>query len=231
MRASYTAYNPRVRIATALGLAGLVGFAVTAVPAISLGQPVVANEPPSRWVLTGGTVVVGTKVSEEPEYYVVQTSSGVVRIRKVDLARIELQGAVAPAPTAPAPAPAAPAPATPAPAPRDESSGAGTFLRGLGLFGASYGIAAIIGVIVVAAGEPEGNLLLIPVAGPVLFFQDATLNLQSVLYVGLDVVAQAVGLGMMIFGMATYDAADATSLRLAPRVTSTEQGLWATLSF
>ncbi len=149
-----------------------------ATPQLAVAQsaaPVVSNEPPARFVLTQGGLVVGTKVGEDAEYYLVQTQAGVVRIRKTDVARIDLNFGVQPSAQ---PQPQPPAPSTSSPSPPQASRGAqdeiarrpgrALFLSGL-IPSLSLYVIQAIGAVVVSIFDVAGNWLYVPVMGPVLY--------------------------------------------------------------
>lgn len=158
-----------------------VVFSAALLPAASASAqsaPVVQNARPSRYVLTQGAVVEGVPIGEDATYFVVRTAQGDVRIRKVDVARIEFSGAPAVAP--PPPAVAAPPP-TPVAAfetdderedrvERDKAEAQ----RSAAFWGGFLGFATVYGLTVGGAAigsifEPEAAWLYIPLAGPLLY--------------------------------------------------------------
>jgi hypothetical protein len=174
----------------------LVAF-LHALASAAAAQPVVANERPVRYVLTGGTAVIGTRIAEDAEYYTVQTAQGPVRIRKADVAYIDFQaggGGAAPAPTAPA---------QPAPPPRraNPSNDLGAVLAGIGLagFAVSYFFTIIVGAFVTIVDE-DASYLFIPGAGPMMYYAIADPPKQVLGLLVVDTVLQAGGIAMAIAG-------------------------------
>jgi len=206
-------------------LGAALAFVVALLPLEAGAQPVVENAPPAQWILTSGTVVVGTQVSEDAEFYTVQTSQGLVRIRKTDLARIDLHGASQPVVSS-SPAIASSAPPAPVPAPRveDDDGGGTLFLEGLGCFALSYGITALVGALV-ALADDDGNLLFIPVAGPILFGDAQGVASNDWVYLVIDSVLQGAGIVAMIAGLATWGAGGEARLHAAPWYASGAGGI------
>lgn len=179
--------------------------------------PVATNERPMRFVLTGGNVVIGTKIGEDAEFYTVQTASGPVRIRKSDIAFMDFNvqaGTTAPTmpmqPPQPVYAPPAYPPVSPPVAPypaRPRRPGRGLFIAGVIVFSVFYGLTALGGTIA-STESPSALWLLIPVAGPLVFYAagDADKDAFGILLV--DSVAQAAGLVMWIMGRSIMDAAE-----------------------
>lgn len=142
--------------------------------------PVVTNARPSRYVLTQGAVVEGVQTGEDAEYFVVRTANGDVRIRKVDIARIEFVGPVGPR-NQDAP-PASPAPVSAVSreqqaddeaedrreAEKAEAQRSGAFYAGVLGFGTVYGL-TVLGAAIGSFFDPEAAWLYIPLAGPLLY--------------------------------------------------------------
>jgi hypothetical protein len=209
--------------------------ALAAAPADA--QPVVQNAPPVQWVLTSGTVVVGTEVSEDAEFYTVQTNQGLVRIRKTDVARIDMHPAAGPSapPVVSSEPPVVSSgsrPPAPLPAPRQDGgdgaeSGGTLILEGVLVFGLSYGLTALVGALVSLA-DPDGELLFIPVTGPIQFGVAQEVANNDWVYLVIDSVCQFGGLVMILWGLITSgdDRSDA-SLEVAPWIAAGEGGLSA----
>ncbi len=224
------------------------------VPTAPSAEPVVvANERPMRFVLTGGNVVIGTKTGEDAEFYTVQTASGAVRIRKTDIAFMDfntdagatpplVQGAAPPPTYTPPPpmyAPVAPPPVAPYPA-RPRRPGRGLFIAGVIVFSVFYGLTALIGTIA-STEESSALWLLIPVAGPLVFYATGSPDRDAFGLLLVDSLAQAGGLTMWIVGRSIMDAAEggqasnpfevADGVELVPLVTTRTQGAGLSLRF
>jgi hypothetical protein len=192
-------------------------------------QPVVENERPMRFVLTRGAEVVGTRVGEDAETFTVQTASGLVRVRKVDIAYMDYRTSpppvVVPAAPSPAPPPVAPAIApAPAPAPVYVASPPPrrrqTLLRaGITGLAVSYAITAGIGAIA-SIWESEANWMLVPVAGPMIYYQVADLEREVLGLLLLSTIVQGASLAALIVGIAVASrgADEATARAAAPRL-------------
>ncbi len=192
--------------------------------------PVVSNERPARFVLTGGTVVVGTKISEDAEYFVVQTASGVVRVRKRDIASIDF-GAGPPAQAAPA---ASTPPAAPPPTAEENESSTGgkIFSASFGTFIGIYVLTAVTGAFI-AIVDADANWMLVPGAGPLLYYRLGDLSEKSLGVLILCTVLQGGAiLGMLVGGVMSGGSTDASNgLRIAegveivPQISRTAGGL------
>jgi hypothetical protein len=229
------------------------------VPSLALAQPeppppqappptdqpaVVSNERPMRFVLSGGNVVVGTKIAEDAEFYTVQTATGPVRIRKTDVSFMDFntQGGAAPvAPANPQPTYAPPPTYAPVPPPvapypvRPRRPGRGLFIAGVIIFSIFYGMSFLYGTIGSTEEMPDLWLLL-PVAGPLIFYATGTPDRDSLGLLLVDSIAQAAGLIMWIAGKSQMDRAEeeqaaqnpfriADGVDLFPAVTTRVQGL------
>jgi len=220
------------------------------VPAVGLAQtapPVVVNAPPARWVLTQGAVIEGTQISEDAEYYVVRTASGEVRIRKVDVARIDIAGA-APV-VAPVAAPVAAAPvvvrerseeeteeeaaANEAAKKRKESEGA--FWGGVTAFGVVYGL-TFVGGAIGSAWDPEAVWLYVPLAGPLLYGARANVDDTGWALLGMLTFFQGGSFLALIVGTILWAAAPSadapapSAFAVTPWLGSRETGLTVTLA-
>jgi hypothetical protein len=122
-----------------------------------------------RFILTGGTVVIGTRVGEDGEFFTVSTSSGLVRVRKSDIASMDYNvgGGTAVVQTPPPPA----YPTTPTynytPA-RPRRPGRGLLIAGTIVFSISYGL-TVFGATIASVDNSDAFLLLLPVAGPIVY--------------------------------------------------------------
>jgi len=185
-------------------------------------QPVVQNERPARYLLTGGGVVVGTKVGEDAEFFVVQTSSGVVRVRKTDIASIDFNtgggGATPVATTGPAPAPAPPPPVDNR-YPGPSRTGHKVFTAGLWTFVGVYLFVSILGALISTA-DPDANWMLVPVAGPMLYYQFGDLHREVFGILLLTTILEGAAFTTMIIGaaMGSGDAEASRGFHLADGV-------------
>lgn len=198
----------------------------SAIPATARAQdtsqsiPIVSNERPTRFVLTGGGQVIGTRISEDAETWTVQTAQGLVRVRKLDIAYMDFRtGAAAPPPVAPTAPPVVVAASPPPPAPPPERSRRKGLLRaGITGLAVSYGITAGIGAIA-SIWEPDANWLLMPVAGPLLYYQVGDLDRGVLGLLLLSTVFQAASLVALVVGIVVYsrdDGGDAGAQLPAP---------------
>ncbi len=213
-----------VRPVAFFALAALLHALAPAASAQSAGDPpVVSNERPVRYVLTGGSAVIGTRIGEDAEYYVVQTAAGPVRIRKADVAYIDFQTAG----TAPGPAAAAPAPAPQRRA--NASNDLGAVLAGIGIagFAVSYFFTIIVGAFVAIVDE-DASYLFVPGAGPLLYYTVADPPKQVLGLLIVDTVLQAGGIAMAITGAVLVGSDDEANagrrFALAPWITGGDGG-------
>lgn len=180
-------------------------------PAPQPAAPVVA-ERPMRFILTGGTVVIGTRVAEDAEFFTVNTASGLVRVRKSDVASMDYNvsaGTQAPA-IAPQPPPQQqlPPPSFNYTATRPSRPGRGLLVAGTIMFSISYGL-TVFGATIASVENSDAFLLLLPVAGPVVYAAVAdedTGDGSLALFINLTLL-QGAGLIMLIVGASKSAAA------------------------
>lgn len=202
--------------------------------------PVVANDRPMRFVLTGGAQVIGTRVGEDAETWTVQTASGLVRVRKIDVSFMDFRtGAPVPPPPIAGPPPVVmpvqPAPPPPPPArPRRKS----LMTAGISGLVATYAITAITGSII-STWDSDATWMLMPVAGPLLYYQAGDIDKDYVGLLLLSTLFQGASLVAMIIGIVVYSnsgedvpvaAASAPRIALTPVLSPQVQGLRLSLS-
>ncbi|MBI2894617.1 MAG: hypothetical protein HYY06_13775 [Deltaproteobacteria bacterium] len=179
-----------------------------AAPPIAQPQPppppppaVAAPERPMRFILTGGTVVIGTRVGEDAEFFTINTSTGLVRVRKSDIASMDYNVTSGAAPVVQQPQ--QPIVSTPVPAytyARPRKPGRGLLVAGTIVFSISYGL-TVFAATVASVDNPDAFLLLLPVAGPIVYgaSSDDVEGEAFALLFNLSVV-QGAGLLMLIIG-------------------------------
>jgi hypothetical protein len=231
---------------TPIGFA--VAFAAVFTGAVAEAQPIVevqagAQAPmppqPMRFILTNGTVLIGTQVGGDAEWVMVQTDSGVVQVHRTQISSMDYQigqGAIAVV------APQPPPPVVQFAGPPPRRRGRGLLIAGSIVFGISYGLTALIGV---TAGQesPSALWFLLPVAGPVMWARttecsDDLLDLCRAMATTFGVFIAAIetaGMVMLVVGLSmrasseegqTAEAGQARPpLALAPVVTPGYQGL------
>jgi hypothetical protein len=173
-----------------------------AIPAQQPPPPIVQSpaERPMRFILTGGTVVIGTRMAEDAEFFTVNTATGLVRVRKSDVSSMDynvMSGTQAPVTMAPAPQ--LPPPTFNYTASRPRRPGRGLLIAGIILFSVSYGL-TVFGASIAAVDNDSALLLFVPVAGPVLFAAvDEASDGSVALFINLTIL-QAAGLIMLVIG-------------------------------
>lgn len=168
--------------------------------------PPVVNAPPERpmrFILTGGTVVIGTRVGEDAEFFTVNTPSGLVRVRKSDVASMDYNvSAGTQAPLVTPPPPALPPATFNYTAARPSRPGRGLLIAGTIMFSITYGL-TVFGATIASVDNSDAFLLLLPVAGPVVYAA-ASDDVDSgdgslALFINLTLL-QGAGLIMLIVG-------------------------------
>lgn len=157
----------RLALAVAVALAASSTAPAEAQPIVEVQAGAQAPMPtqPMRFILTSGTILVGTEVGGDAEWVMVQTDAGVVQVRRSEISSMDYQtGQGAIAVVAPPPQP----PPVQFGGPPPRRRGRGLLIAGSIVFGISYGISAFIGV---SAGQesPSALWFLLPVAGPVVW--------------------------------------------------------------
>lgn len=161
-------------------------------------------ERPMRFILTGGTVVIGTRVGEDAEFFTVNTASGLVRVRKSDVASMDynVSAGTTQAPPAVAPAQQLPPPTFNYTAQRPSRPGRGLLIAGTIMFSITYGL-TVFGATIASVDNSDAFLLLLPVAGPVVYAaasDDVDADDGSLaLFINLTLL-QGAGLIMLIVG-------------------------------
>lgn len=175
-------------------------------PVAQPSPPAVAPAPterPMRFILTGGTVVIGTRVAEDAEFFTVNTASGLVRVRKSDVASMDYNvtaGTQAPPTVAPQ-GPQLPPPTFNYTATRPSRPGRGLLIAGTIMFSITYGL-TVFGATIASVENSDAFLLLLPVAGPVVYAAVAdedTGDGSLALFINLTLL-QGAGLIMLIVG-------------------------------
>lgn len=180
---------------------------VLAAPAAALAQssesiPVVANERPMRFVLTAGTVVIGTRVAEDAEMWTVQTQGGLVRIRKTDVAYMDFRTTEPTTTQAGAAVPVA-APVAAPPPPVQPRRRRGLLTAGISALAATYAITAAVGGIV-SIWDADANWMFVPVAGPMIYYKAGDLDRDVFGLLLLSTIFQGAGMVAMIIGIVVY---------------------------
>ena len=190
---------------SALRTFGAAVCLVALLPSLAWGaQPVVANQPPAaqaqppivgappvRYVLQSGTVVEGSTIGEDETFYTVQTAQGAVRVRKLDVARIETT----------APPTYTPATAVPAPEPRHRRTGPIVMTAvGFGVFGGFWLITFFVGAIG-SIVDSDASWLMVPVAGPMLYYTVGDLDSSVLGLMIMDTLVQTAGVVTGIIGV------------------------------
>ena len=164
--------------------------------------PVVSNERPMRFVLSSGTVVIGSRAGEDAEYWTVQTQGGLVRVRKTDVSYMDFRTNE----SAPAPVVAAPVvtPAPPAPPPQLPRRGRRALLTaGIASLAVSYGLTGVVGAIV-SIWDADANWMFVPVGGPMIYYRVGNLDRDVFGLLLLSTIFQGAGLVAMILGIVLY---------------------------
>ncbi len=227
----------------ALGAAGIA----EAQPVVEVQagmQAPVAPPPPQvmRYILASGAIVIGSEVGGDAEWVMIQTGTGVVQIRRAEIASMDYQvGQGTVAVVAPQPQPQ-PYGQYASPPPRRR--GRGLLIAGSIVFGISYGMPALI-ALTVSQESPSALWFLLPVAGPLLWagntcsdegvWEDGCRALATTFAAFISLV-QAAGMVMLIVGMSMRASSDdgqvaddgprlAHGLELTPVVTPGYQGL------
>jgi len=195
--------------------------AVAAQPIEQPPPPPVAAPPerPMRFILTGGTVVIGTRVGEDSEFFTVNTASGLVRVRKADVASMDYNVAsgtqAAPVAT---PAPTLPPPTFNYTAARPSRPGRGLLIAGTIMFSITYGL-TVFGATIASVDNSDAFLLLVPVAGPVIYaaVSDDVSSGDGALALFINLtLLQGAGLLMLIIGASKSASANQPAQALAP---------------
>jgi hypothetical protein len=165
-----------------------------------------------RFILLNGTVLVGTQVGGDAEWVMIQTSTGVVQVRRAEISSMDYNVGQVAQPGVMVVAPQPQQPLYMGPPPRRR--GRGLLIAGSIVFGISYGLSALIGI--TAAGEsPSALWFVVPVAGPILWanttcdggeFESGCRALATTFGAFITIV-QAAGMVMLIVG-ATMRAGD-----------------------
>jgi len=183
-------------------------------PGLPEGVTPLVGERPLRFFLAGGNSIVATRIGEDAEYFWVRREGGeLARVRKSDISRMSYELEL------PARAPARRAPERPPSLlPLDEEGedgeaasppGRGLIVGGAVLFGIFYG-----GTLLFAPGaDGPGELLLIPVFGPIVYGLAREASAEDV--GGLSVVTALQGAGalMLYLGLRQSAAANANRRR------------------
>lgn len=196
-------------------------LAVPAPPVVQPPPPAVAAAPserPMRFMLTGGTVVIGTRVAEDAEFFTVNTVSGLVRVRKSDVASMDYNVTAGTQVQVVAPTPPLPPATFNYTAARPSRPGRGLLIAGTIMFSITYGL-TVFGATIASVENSDAFLLLLPVAGPVVYAaasndveaDDGTLAL----FINITLL-QGAGLIMLIVGASKQAAASREGEALAP---------------
>lgn len=226
-----------------------------AVPGPPVAQPApppaapAVQERPMRFMLTGGTVVIGTRVGEDAEFFTVNTASGLVRVRKSDVASMDfnVSAGTTTVPTVAA-APSLPPPTFNYTATPPRRPGRGLLIAGTIMFSITYGL-TVFGATIASVDNSDAFLLLLPVAGPVVYAavdEDVADDGTLALFVNITLL-QAAGLIMLIVGASKASGGSRTApaqarlpgqfrlgqadLRLDPVVTPRVQGVALSATF
>lgn len=165
-------------------------------------------ERPMRFILTGGTVVIGTRVGEDAEFFTVNTASGLVRVRKSDVASMDYNVTAGTATPTITPQPQLPPPSFNYTATRPTRPGRGLLVAGTIMFSISYGL-TVFGATIASVENSDAFLLLLPVAGPVVYAAVAdedTSDGSLALFINLTLL-QGAGLLMLIIGASKSSSA------------------------
>ena len=194
-----------------------------AVPAQAIEQPppppiAAPAERPMRFILTGGTVVIGTRVGEDAEFFTVNTASGLVRVRKSDVSSMDYNASAGTQPPVATPPPTLPPPTFNYTAARPSRPGRGLLIAGTIIFSISYGL-TVFGATIASVDNSDAFLLLVPVAGPVIYAA-ASDDVDSgdgalALFINLTLL-QGAGLIMLIVGASKGASARQQAQAVAP---------------
>lgn len=195
--------------------------AVAAPPIAQSPPPPVAQAPverPMRFILTGGTVVIGTRTAEDAEFFTVNTANGLVRVRKSDVASMDYNTTAGTAAPQVAPGPQLPPPTFNYTATRPSRPGRGLLIAGTIMFSITYGL-TVFGATIASVDNSDAFLLLLPVAGPVVYAAVADEDTDDgslALFINLTIL-QGAGLIMLIIGAAKGSSAPSQNAHtLAP---------------
>lgn len=191
---------------------------------VSVQAPMPMQPPqaqPMRFILTNGTTIIGTEAGGDAEWLMIQTPTGVMQVRRNEIASMDYQTGQ-PAVTVMAQPQQQPIYMAPQPPPRRR--GRGLLIAGAIVFGISYGLSALVGI---TAGQesPSALWFILPVAGPLMWasqtdcgsdLEDACRSLAYTFGFFVTLV-QAAGVTMLAVGMAMRSGDDGQVQQAAVR--------------
>lgn len=175
-------------------------------PALPAGVTPIQDARDVTFVLTGGNRVVGRRIGEDPEFIWIEANGRQARIRKTEIATMDFQTGVAPAPPSFSGPPRQqqqqqqPPPlqfyVPPTPAPR----GRGMVIWGGVLLGVGYTIAIAAALDDSTGTDGSSMLLAIPVVGPFFFAATDAAEAEPAVFI-LDGLMQAAGVLLLYIGI------------------------------